>query len=460
MSRLYARYGLEHEFVRSSTQKVDFWFAKSRDAYRDALMFHEQAEREARRGGNLLDAELFEDAEAAAVEAVRLNAGLNGKNVGKFRLLQAQAIREQLGADTDRDEELLAAAREAAAVLAADDDEGAAAARALIGDVHVRAGRYDLALAVYEPVIRELGEEGWGNRDARRALRRAVAGSFISLRRLDRPDEALALLNDLLAKLPEWNRVTIAWIWHDVGRAYQFLGETQQAFDDYSQAIHLANAIGKWQPHFAALLHAAELLAPTSPKSAMTMLDEAVGVIGTAIQQELALLAERQERSTQHAIARGEAPPERIAPIADPALLAKQARAKVLRVELLIDPTPASEAVLAELLPDAYRVAEEGANTLAQLVHQASPDDPRRRSLLADLESATGWLAAVQRGSGDKAGATARWTALADLARQADSDPVARRATEKANGLAAGPASAPVGLDPVQGLEVAMAAEA
>ncbi|HWG27623.1 hypothetical protein [Actinospica sp.] len=460
MSHLYARYGLAHEFVRDSMARVDFWFAKSRDAYRDALMFHEQAEREASRGGNLFEAKLFEDAEAAAVEAVRLNAGLNAKNVGRFRLLQAQAIREQLGAETDRDGELLFAAREAAAVLSAEDEDGAAAARALIGDAHLRAGRHDLALAVYEPVVRALGEEGWGKRDARLVLRRATAGRFVCLRMLGRPDEARALVDDLLARLPEWNRETAAWIWHDVGRAFQFLGEAQQAFDDYTEAIHLANTLGSWEPQFAALSHAAELLAPTTPKSAMTMLDEAVAVIGTAIEQELATLAERQERSAQHAIARGEAPPEREWATPDPALLARQAHAKILRVELLVDPTPAPEAVLAELLPDAYRVASEGADTLAQLVQAASPDDPRRRPLLAQLEAATGWLVAVQRGSGDAPGAAARWTALAELALAAEFEDVAARATEKARSLGAAVVPAQAAPNPVSELEAAVAAEA
>lgn len=460
MSHLYARYGLAHEFVRDSMARVDFWFAKSRDAYRDALMFHEQAEREASRGGNLMEAGLFEDAEIAAVEAVRLNAGLNPKNVGKFRLLQAQAIREQLDGGTDRDEELLFAAREAAAMLAAEDDEGAAAARALIGDVHVRAARYELALNVYEPVIRELGEDGWSKLDARRVLRRATAGRFVCLRMLDRPDEARALIDDLLARLPEWNRETVAWIWHDIGRAFQFLAETQQSFDDYSEAIHLANALGSWEPQFAALLHAAELLAPTTPKSAMTMLDEAVAVIGKAIEQELATLAERQERSAQHAIAQGQTPPERGWTTPDPALIARQAHAKILRVELLFDPTPAPESVLAELLPDACRVAAEGADALAQLILAASEDDPRRRALLADLEAATGWLVAVQRGSGDLVGAAARWSALADLARAADFETVADRAADKARLLGAGTAAVRPEADPVSELEAAVAAEA
>ena len=442
MSRLYARYGLAHEFVRSSTQKVDYWYARSRDAYRDALMFAEQAEREGRRGENLLEAELFEDAELAAVEAVRLNAGLNAENVGKFRLLQAQAIREQLGAETERDEELLEAAREAAVMLAGQDDEAAAAARALIGDVHVRAGRYDVALDVYEAVIRGLGFEAWGQLDTRRVLRRAMAGKFVCLRCLDRPEEARALLDELYGMLPEWNRVTVAWIWHDVGQAFHFLGDEQQAFDDYSEAIHLADAHGKYEPHFAALLHAAELLAPSSPKSAMTMLNEAVSVIGTAIEQEVAELADREERSVQRAIERGEPAPERVQPVPDPAMVARQARAKTLRVELLIDPQPAPEAVLAQLLPDAHRTASEGADTLAQLVHFSAADDPRRRSLVADLEVATGWLAAVQRGWGDVAGAAARWTALAELAAAAGFEQVATRATEKLQALGAAPVAA------------------
>ena len=440
MSRLYARYGLAHEFVRSSTQKVDYWYARSRDGYRDALMFTQEAEREASRGENLLEAELFEDAEAAAVEALRLNAGLEPKNVGKFRLLQAESIRGQLGAETDRDEELLEAAREAAALLAEDDDEGAAAARALIGDVHVRAGRYDVALDVYEAVIRVLGE-GWGQRGTRRTLRRATAGKFVCLFHLDRDEEAHALVDELYAALPEWNRVTVAWIRHDVGRAFQFIGDDQQAFEEYSEAIHLADLHGKYEPHFAALMNSAELLAPKTPKSSMTMLDEAVAVIGKAIEDELAVLAEREERTAQRAIERGEAPPERTRPTPDPVLLARRARAMTLRVELLFDPNPASETVLEELLPDAYRIATRGAEELARLVRDAEDDDPRRRSLMGYLEAASGWLVAVQRGSGDLEGAAARLTALAELAEAAGFAQVAARATEKARGLA--PTSVP-----------------
>jgi hypothetical protein len=445
MSRLYARHGLAHEFVRSATRKVDYWYARSRDGYRDALMFTQQAEREGSRGENLLEAELFEEAEPAAVEALRLNAGLDPKNVGKFRLLLAEAIRGQLGADTDRDQELLEAARTAASLLAGDDDAGAAAARALIGDVHVRAGRYELALEVYEAVIRGLGD-GWGQRNSRRALRRATAGKFVCLCHLERQDEANEMLDALYAGLPEWNRVTVAWIRHDVGRAFQFIGDDQQSFEQYSEAIHLADVHGRYEPHFAALVHSAELLAPKTPKSSMTMLDEAVSVIGKAIDDELALLAEREQRTIQRALERGESPPEREQPSPDPVKLARQARARTLRVELLIDPEPVDEAVLGDLMPQAYRAATQGADTLAQLVRDTDDHDPRLRSLMADLETATGWLVAVQRGLGDVAGATARLTALAELATSAHFTQVAERATEKLSSL--GPAAVSPAPDP------------
>ena len=463
MSRLYARYGLAHEFVRSATRKVDYWYARSRDGYRDALMFTQQAEREGSRGENLLEAELFEDAEQAAVEALRLNAGLDPKNVGKFRLLLAEAIRGQLGADADRDRELLEAARAAASLLAGDDDAGAAAARALIGDAHVRAGRYDVALEVYEAVIRAVGD-GWGQRGTRRTLRRALAGKFVCLCRLEREDDANEMLDGLYAALPEWNRVTVAWIRHDVGRAFQFIGDDAQSFEQYSEAIHVADLHGRYEPHFAALMHSAELLAPKTPKSSMTMLDEAVSVIGKAIEDELAVLAEREQRTAQRALDRGETPPQREQPTPDPVKLAQQARARALRVELLIDPKPASEAVLGELMPEAYRAATQGADTLAQLVRDTEPDDPRRRSLVGDLEAATGWLVAVQRGWGDVQGATARLAALAEVAEAADFARVAERAREKLGSLVpvAGPASAsaPAPVEPSAADPAPVAAEA
>ena len=441
MSRLHARHGLAYPYARSVTHEIDFWYALSRTGYRDALMFPQQAEREGSRAENLLEAELFEDAEQTAVEALRLNAGLDAKNVGKFRLLLAEAIRGQLRADTDRDGELLEAAREAAAVLAGDDDEGAAAARALMADVYVRAGRYDVALGVYEAVIRALGD-GWGQRGTRRTLRRATAGKFVCLWRLDQVDEAHAVLDRLYAALPEWNRVTAAWIRHDAGRAFQFIGDDQEAFEQYSEAIHLADVHGTHEPHFSSLVYSAELLAPKTPKSAMTMLGEAVSVIGKAIEDELALLADREERTARWALDRGEAPPEHRQPTPDPVKLARQARARTLRVELLLDPQPAPQAVLEELMPEAYRAAAQGVDTLAELVRTTAAEDPRRRSLMAELEAATGWLVAVQRGSGDAAGAGERLTALAELAETAGFAQVAARATEKLRSLGS-PAAAP-----------------
>jgi tetratricopeptide (TPR) repeat protein len=432
MSRLYARYGLAHEFVRSATQKVDYWYARSRDGYRDALMFTQQAEREGSRGENLLEAELFEDAELAAVEALRLNAGLDPRNVGKLRLLLAQAIRGQLGAETDRDEELLVAAREAAALLAGDDDEGAGAARALIGDVHVRAGRYDVALEVYEAVIRGLGD-GWGKRDTRRALRRATAGKFVCLRRWS-GGRGAGLIDELYAAAgvepgdrrldPARHRPRLPVL----RRRAAVLRAVQRGDPPRRRARESTSRT-------SALMHSAELLAPKTPKSSMTMLDEAVSVIGKAIEDELAVLAEREQRTAQRALERGEAPREPVQPTPDPVMLARQARAQTLRVELLIDPQPAPEAVLGELMPSAYRAATQGADTLAELVRSAEADDPRRRSLMDELETAVGWLVAVQRGSGRVRGATSRLTALAELAEEVGFAQVAERAREKISAL-------------------------
>jgi tetratricopeptide (TPR) repeat protein len=459
MSRLYARYGLAHDFVRSATQKVDYWYARSRDGYRDALMFTQQAEREGSRGENLLEAGLFEDAEPAAVEALRLGAGLNPRSVGRFRLLLAEAIRGQLGAGADRDRELLEAARTAASLLAGDDDAGAAAARALMADGYVRAGRYDAALEVYRAVIRGLGD-GWGRQDTRRTLRRATAGQFVCLFHLEREDEALELIDGLYAALPEWNRVVVAWIRHDIGRAFQFIGDDQESFEQYSEAIHLADVHGSYEPHFAALVHSAELLAPKTPKSSMTMLDEAVSVIGKAIEDELEVLAERERRTAQRALERGEAPPEPVRPTPDPVMLARQARARTLRVELLLDPKPAPEAVLGELMPNAYREAAQGADTLADLVRAAEADDPRRRALMGDLETAVGWLVAVQRGSGRVRGATARLTALAELAEAAGFEQVAERAREKIGTLGPAEPAEPADVGPAAAGPAPVAAEA
>lgn len=39
MSRLYHRYGVLPDFVREATRRIDYWYAKARDGYRDAMMF-------------------------------------------------------------------------------------------------------------------------------------------------------------------------------------------------------------------------------------------------------------------------------------------------------------------------------------------------------------------------------------------------------------------------------------
>jgi tetratricopeptide (TPR) repeat protein len=434
MSRLYQRYGVLPEFVRDTTAKVDFWYGKSRDGYRDAMQFTQEAERELERGKNLLDAELYEEAEHAALEALRLNAGLAHKEYGEIRLLQAQSIAWRLGAETDRDAELLEAAREAAALLGGKDERAAGNARVLVGDVHRRAGRLQLALEVYDGAVRSLATS-WDNRPARLALRRATAGLVVCLRGLDRAAEAQAKLDGLVAELPEWNQVTVGWIRHDVGLAYQHLGRYQEAMAEYEEAVRIAQACGELDPHCSALLHAAELSAPRDPKAAMSLLDDAVALLGRFIEADQTARAEADARRARRAVENGRQPEPVRQPEPDPAKLARQALAKAAKVRLLIEPEPAPDDVLERLLPDAYRAAAEGVETLAGLMRAAAEDDPRRAALMARLESAIGSVATVQGGMGDSAGAAARFTAFAALAEECGFPGFATTAKENAQAM-------------------------
>lgn len=434
MSRLYDRYGVLPDFVRQTTAKVDYWYAKARDGYRDALEFPQQAERELSRGRNLLDAGLFEDAEAAAVEALRLAAGLKPQDVGAMRLLQAQAIGARLGAGLERDAELMDAAREAAALLAGEDEHDAAGARVLMGDVHRRAERLETAVAVYDGAIAAL-DDAWDNRPARSSLRRATAGRLVCLRGLGRAEQARAMLEELYARLPEWNRVTVGWIRHDAGRAYQLLGDARQAAAEFGEAVRIAQQAGELDLHCSTLLHAAENAAPIDPKAAMALVDEAVALLGRQLEQELAQDVERLADRARRRAERGEEPKPAGQPAPDPVTAARQARAKASKLRLLMEPRPAPDDVLERLLPDAYRAANEGVETLAGLVRAAHEDDPRRRSLMAGLESAVGWVATVQGGMGDGAGAAGRFTTFAELAEECGFPGFAATARENAQAL-------------------------
>lgn len=437
MSRLYARYGVLHEFVQGTTAKVDFWFTKARDGYRDAMQFTQEAERELARGQNLWEAELFEAAEEAAVEALRLNAGLAHDKFGEMRLLQAQAIAGRVGAAADRDEELLDAARAAALLLAGEEEKEAAAARALIGDVHRRAGRLETALEVYEDVVRSLGESGWESRSTRDTLRRATAGTILCLRGLDRAKEAQARLDALAERLPDWNRVTLGWIRHDVALGSRQLGDDKQAMGELAEAVRISEAAGELDPHCSALTHAAELAAPRDPKAALALLDDAVALLGRFIDAELAEQQERAARKARQAVERGERPEAPAPPRPDRELAARRALAKATKARLLIEPEPAPADVLERLLPDAYRAAAEGLDELAALVRDTPEDDPRRPALMGRLEAAIGWVTTVQGGMGDGAGAAARFTAFAEFARECGFPGFAQTAQENAQAVSA-----------------------
>jgi hypothetical protein len=436
LSRQYFRYGVLPDFVRETTAKVDYWYARARDNYRDAMQFTQEAERELERGQNLLEAELFEAAERAAVNALRLNAGLAHAEFGRIRLLQALAIAGRLGPDLDRDTELLDAARAAAELLAGENERAAAVARVLIGDVHRRAGRHERAIDVYNSGMRSLAD-GWDLRDRQLALRRAAAGMVVSMRALGRADEAQQHLDVLYEGLPEWNQAALAWVRHDIGLAYQHLGREQQAMAEYAEAVRIAAAAEKLEPHHSALLHAAELSAPRDPKAAMALLDDAVALLDRFIEAQLAEDTERLAQEARWAVEDGEEPEDEQAR-PDPANVARRALTQVTKLRLLIEPEPAAEDALEQLLPDAYQAAVQGTDALAALVRATPENDPRRLDLMARLETALGWVATVQGGMGDGAGAAARFTAFARLAQECGYPSYAATARENAQATAGG----------------------
>jgi tetratricopeptide (TPR) repeat protein len=297
----------------------------------------------------------------------------------------------------------------------------------------------ETALAVYDGAIRGL-EDGWNDRADRSALRRASAGKVVCLRALEREPEAQAVLDEVAGALPEWNRNTLGWIRHDLGRAYHLLGVERQAVAEYAEAVRISQAQQELDPHCAALLHLSELVAPTDPAQALALVDDAVALIDRFVEAERGRQAEQAGRRAADAAERGE-PPEPEQPARpDPVKLARRAAAQASKIRLLIEPEPAPDEVLEQLLPAAYRAADEGTGILADLVRAADEDDPRRGGLIGALESAVGWAATVQGGMGDDAGAAARFTAFAELAEECGFPSHAR--TARGNALAMNPRGA------------------
>ncbi|MBR7834763.1 hypothetical protein KDL01_15920 [Actinospica durhamensis] len=436
---LYGRFGLAPAFVAETADRVDFWYAKARDAYRDALQFPQQADAELKRGQNLLTHGRFAKAEAAAVEAARLNAGVDPDLTGPIALLRAEAIARQVR-DGSRDEDLLEAAREAAVLAGGEGSEEAAYARILVADVHRRAERHERALEMYADAVEQIGD-GWGQLSARSHLRRATAGQVVSLRRTGAPERAGELLKGLFARLPDWNKVTIGWIHFDAGEAFAALGEPDQATADYTWAARLAEKDDEIDPRACALEQLAALTVARDPKAALALVDDAAAWIGKITEAELAGRREAAARKAAAAAERGEVPEPAEPPKPDPRKLARLAEARASKVRLLIDPDPVADDVLGELLPGAYREAAEATDTLAELLreaHAANAEDPWREELMAKLEAGLGWVATVQAGLGDKASAAARFAAMAELAEACDLPGYATTARENAEAMAQG----------------------
>ena len=460
LGALYGRFGLAPAFVAETADRVDFWYAKARDAYRDALQFPQQADAELKRGQNLLAHDRFAPAEAAAVEAARLNAGVDPDLTGPIALLRAEAIARQVR-DGSRDEDLLEAAREAAVLAGGEGSEEAAFARILVADVHRRAERHERALEMYAGAVAQLGD-GWGQRGTRAYLRRATAGQVVSLRRTGAPERAGELLKGLFAHLPDWNKVTIGWIHFDAGEAFAALGEPDQAVADYTWAARLAEQDDEIDPRACALEQLAALTVAKDPRAALALVDDAAAWINGLIEAELAERGERAARRAAAAAQRGESPDPDDAPKPDPRKLARLARVRASKVRLLIDPDPVSDDLLGALLPAAYREAAGATDAMAALLreaHAANAEDPWREELLGMLESSIGWVATVQAGLGDKPGAAARFTGLAELAEACALPGYAGTARENAAAMAPG-GDGPAEADPAEAADSARASAA
>ncbi|WP_034271554.1 hypothetical protein [Actinospica robiniae] len=441
LGALYGRYGLAPDFVAETADRVDFWYAKARDAYRDALQFPQQADAELKRGQNLLQHGRFARAEAAAAEAARLNAGIDADLTGPIALLRAESIARQVR-DGARDEELLEAAREAAVLAAGEGAEEAAYARILLADVHRRAERHAVALEMYADAVAQIGD-GWGSLTARAFLRRATAGQIVSLRRTGASEQARELLKRLYGQLPDWNKVTVGWIHFDAGEAFAALELPEQAIADYTWAARLAEKDDEIDPRACALERLAALTVSRDPKGALALIDDAAAWIGRIIEAELAERRELAARRAAAAAERGESAEPAAAPSPDRRKLARLAELKASKVRLLIDPDPAPDDALGRLLPGAYREAAEGTDSLAELLreaHAANAEDPWREELMTALETGIGWVATVQAGLGDKTGAAARFTGLAELAEACALPGPASAARDNAAAMAPGAA--------------------
>ncbi|HEU5333105.1 MAG TPA: hypothetical protein VFU73_10080 [Actinocrinis sp.] len=281
------------------------------------------AEAELARGRALLtagrahdDAERLRAAEDSAREVMARNdPPVAAQLEGPAMLLLAEAIAAQdqqtPGEGPERTGEAVAAAVEAAQLLAGADRAGAARARLLVAEAHYRAGRHEAADHLFGPALDEIVEL-WEDEDCRLAIYTGVRHHAECLRALDRPRDAVELLDLTLSRVSKSYPTARSFMWYELAFSYEDCGQLENAVHCFVLAAESSREAGNADPRVIALKHAARVVAPTDIEAAFRHLDQSEAAAGEITEPELArrvryLMAEARSLKLKYLVARVEA---------------------------------------------------------------------------------------------------------------------------------------------------------
>ncbi len=232
---------------------------------------------------------LTQSEQAARAAAARSDA--TAELDGPIALLLAEAIAAQEqyadARSPEREEESLAAATEAALLLAGTDPVGAARARLVVAEAHYRAERHAAAENLFGPALDEIRER-WADEDCRLAIYTAARHHAECLRVLDRPRDAVELLKLTLDLVPEGYPTARSFMLYELAFCYEACDEPDAAVRCFVAAADASREAGNADPRFAALKHAARVIAPADIEAAFDYLDRAAVAASEIGEPELA----------------------------------------------------------------------------------------------------------------------------------------------------------------------------
>ena len=273
---------------------------------------------------------------------------------GPAMLLLAEAIAAQdqqtPGEGPERGGEAVAAAVEAAELLAGVDGAGAARARLLVAETHYRAGRHQAADHLFGPALDEVGEL-WEDEDCRLAIYTGVRHHAECLRALDRPRDAVELLDLTLSRVSKSYPTARSFMWYELAFSYEDCGQLENAVHCFALAAESSREAGNADPRVIALKHAARVIAPNDIEAAFRYLDQSEAAAGEIAEPELArrvryLMAEARSLKLKYLVAR-------------------------------IEAETVSEGQLDALMPSARAAAETALAELHELLEAPDPADAR-----------------------------------------------------------------------------------